>query len=271
MPSAAIIRHQIETSLSQRIPSALTPSPRTIRPVTATGISSIDAILEGGLPVGGITEVVGPECSGRTAFALSFVARLTQSGTVCAWVDVSDTLHPESAAASGVDLLRLLWIRCGISISAPESRRHKWRSLFQRNISILRRSRKACTAAASVPILAMKLKGSPIPLAVLCNRKRSPRDAQSRSAECNRNGRSSNRICANHLHNHIESLPRFANRGQGSNRPSVSPIFFCRAEASARLSWTWAASLPNMPCGCRLQRGSVIVRQRSEHKSVFFY
>ncbi len=117
MSSAAIIRHQIETSLSQRIPSALTPPPRTIRPVTATGISSIDAILEGGLPVGGITEVVGPECSGRTAFALSFVAQLTQSGKVCAWVDVSDTLHPESAAASGVDLLRLLWIRCGISIS----------------------------------------------------------------------------------------------------------------------------------------------------------
>jgi recombination protein RecA len=81
-------------------------------------IPSIDAILEGGLPVGAITEVVGPECSGRTAFALSFVARLTQSAKVCAWVDVSDTLHPESAAASGVDLHRLLWIRCGVSISA---------------------------------------------------------------------------------------------------------------------------------------------------------
>lgn len=118
MPSAATIRHQIETSLSGRIPSALTPSPRTIHPVMATGIPSIDAMLEGGLPVGAITEVVGPECSGRTAFALSFVARLTQSAKVCAWVDVSDTLHPESAAASGVDLHRLLWIRCGISIPA---------------------------------------------------------------------------------------------------------------------------------------------------------
>jgi recombination protein RecA len=118
MPSATIIRRQIEASLSQRIPSALTPSPRIIRPVTTTGIPSIDAILEGGLPVGAITEVVGPECSGRTAFALSFVAQLTQSAKVCAWVDVSDTLHPESAAASGVDLPRLLWIRCGVSISA---------------------------------------------------------------------------------------------------------------------------------------------------------
>ncbi len=119
MPSAATIRHQVEASLSQRIPSALTPSPRAIRPVTATGVSSIDTILEGGLPVGAITEAVGPECSGRTAFALSFVAQLTQSAKVCAWVDVSDTLHPESAAASGLDLHSLLWIRCGVSMSQP--------------------------------------------------------------------------------------------------------------------------------------------------------
>jgi hypothetical protein len=39
---------------------------------------------------------------------------MTQEGKVCAWVDVSDTLHPESAAALGVDLSRLLWIRCGV-------------------------------------------------------------------------------------------------------------------------------------------------------------
>ncbi len=115
MPSATIIRHQIEASLSQRIPSALTPSQRMARLVTPTGIPSIDAVLDGGLPLGAITEVVGPECSGRTAFALSFVAGLTQSAKVCAWVDVSDTLHPESAAASGVNLPGLLWFRCGVS------------------------------------------------------------------------------------------------------------------------------------------------------------
>jgi hypothetical protein len=33
---------------------------------------------------------------------------------VCAWIDVSDTLDPASAAASGVDLARLLWVRCGV-------------------------------------------------------------------------------------------------------------------------------------------------------------
>ena len=78
MRSAAQIRNQIETALAERIPAALTPSPRMSRAITATGIQSVDALLEGGLPVGAITESVGPECSGRTSLALSFVAGMTQ-------------------------------------------------------------------------------------------------------------------------------------------------------------------------------------------------
>lgn len=48
---------------------------------------------------------------------------MTQTEKVCAWVDVSNALHPESAAAAGVDLSRLLWVRCGIptSLHAPPS------------------------------------------------------------------------------------------------------------------------------------------------------
>jgi recombination protein RecA len=116
MSSAAVLRRQIETSLANRIPSALTPAPRTIRPVAATGIRTVDDLLEGGLPLGAITEVVGPECSGRTSLALSFLAQMTRAEKVCAWIDVSDTLDPESAAAAGVDLSRLLWVRCGVQI-----------------------------------------------------------------------------------------------------------------------------------------------------------
>lgn len=114
MSSAAIIRLQIEAKLARRIPSALTPAPRVIRPVSPTGVSDIDALLDGGLPVGAITEMVGPEASGRTAVALSFLRHLTHAGKVCAWVDVSDTLSPESAAATGIDLARVLWVRCGV-------------------------------------------------------------------------------------------------------------------------------------------------------------
>jgi recombination protein RecA len=113
MPSAAALRLQIENALSERIPSALTPAPRVIRPTAPTGIAALDERLGGGLPVGSMSELTGPECSGRTSLALSFVAGLTEAGRVCAWVDVSDALDPESAAAIGVDLDRLLWVRCG--------------------------------------------------------------------------------------------------------------------------------------------------------------
>jgi recombination protein RecA len=71
-------------------------------------------VLRGGLPIGAVSEVVGPECSGRTSLALSFLAQATQASKVCAWIDVSNAFDPLSAAAIGVDLARLLWVRCGV-------------------------------------------------------------------------------------------------------------------------------------------------------------
>ena len=121
MSSAAAIRLQIETALAHRIPSALTSRPRIIRPVAPAGIPELDELLEGGLPLGAIAEMTGPECSGRSAVALSFVSLLTRAGSVCAWVDVSDAFDPESAAAAGVDLSRLLWVRCGVSAERAQT------------------------------------------------------------------------------------------------------------------------------------------------------
>lgn len=112
MATAAALRLQIEESLATRFPAALSPMPRTFRETAATGIAAVDALLDGGLPVGAISEVVGPECSGRMTLSLAFLASCTARGQVCAWVDVSDALDPESAAASGVHLPLLLWIRC---------------------------------------------------------------------------------------------------------------------------------------------------------------
>jgi recombination protein RecA len=114
MRSASALRSQIEVALADRISSALTPVAKTIREVMPTGIAGIDALLDGGLPAGAVTEMIGAECSGRTGLALSFVAQITQSERVCAWIDVSNALSPESAAASGIDLKRLLWVRCGV-------------------------------------------------------------------------------------------------------------------------------------------------------------
>jgi recombination protein RecA len=85
-----------------------------IRPVMATGIENLDRLLHGGLPVGAVTELVGAECTGRTSIALSYVARMTEANKLCAWIDVSNAFSPASAAAMGIDLQRLLWVRCGV-------------------------------------------------------------------------------------------------------------------------------------------------------------
>lgn len=120
MSSASALRLQIEAALAHRIPSALTPVPRGIRPVAPTGVETVDALLDGGLPLGAITEMTGPECSGRTSLALSFVAGITRAGGIGAWVDVSNTFDPESASAAGVGLARLLWVRCGAGLAKAQ-------------------------------------------------------------------------------------------------------------------------------------------------------
>jgi hypothetical protein len=112
MPSPAALRLTIERSLERRFTAALTPAPRTLREVAATGIAEVDAYLEGGLPVGAISELTGPQSSGRTSLALAFLARRTGEGRACAWVDANDAFDPESAAACGVLLPQLLWVRC---------------------------------------------------------------------------------------------------------------------------------------------------------------
>jgi RecA/RadA recombinase len=121
MTFAATVRRQIEAALEKKIPSALTPTPKIRSAVHATGIEALDELLKGGLPQGALSEFVGPECSGRTSIALSFLARMTRQERVCAWIDVSNALDPVSAAAAGVDLQRLLWVRCGMA-PAPAQR-----------------------------------------------------------------------------------------------------------------------------------------------------
>ena len=114
MPTASAIRLQVESALAQKIPSALTPQAKMVRPVIETGIQSLDDLLRGGLPVGSVSELTGPECSGRTSIALSFLARITQADKVCAWIDASNAFDPASASAVGVNLKKLLWVRCGV-------------------------------------------------------------------------------------------------------------------------------------------------------------
>src|SRR5690242_13394078 len=98
------------------LPRGVVPGSKLeVRPAPATvssGIAQIDA-LTGGLPRGALTEIFGPASSGRTSMILAALADATRRQEVCALVDAGDSLHPESAAAAGLDLRRLLWIRCG--------------------------------------------------------------------------------------------------------------------------------------------------------------
>jgi len=79
----------------------------------ATGIAQVDVLLGGGFPRGSLVELCGRGSSGRTSLYLALLAQATVQQQACALVDVSDSLDPISLAAAGVDLARLLWVRCG--------------------------------------------------------------------------------------------------------------------------------------------------------------
>jgi hypothetical protein len=76
-----------------------------------TGIALLDS-RTGGLPRGGITEIFGPRSSGRTSTMVSILAEATEGDEVCAMVDGNNAFDPKSAAEAGVELRRLLWVRC---------------------------------------------------------------------------------------------------------------------------------------------------------------
>jgi recombination protein RecA len=106
---------RISTVLNDARLAAVTAASRlAIRPapeMVSIGIPALDA-LTGGLPRGCLTEIFGPASSGRTTVLLAALAAATQRGEFCAVVDANDAVDPQSIDAAGVDLNRLLWIRC---------------------------------------------------------------------------------------------------------------------------------------------------------------
>lgn len=125
MNTAAELRREIESALAGRIPAALSRRSVTLSELVSSGVAEVDATLGGGLPLGGITELTGPDSSGRTTLALATLAHLTQQGNTCAYIDVSDSFDPVSASAAGVNLRCLLWVRTGevdaAAVSSPFS------------------------------------------------------------------------------------------------------------------------------------------------------
>ena len=77
--------------------------------VIPTGCLPVDIALGvGGLPRGRITEIFGPEASGKTTLCLHVVAEAQKLGGTAAFIDAEHALDPSRAAAIGVDLNTLL-------------------------------------------------------------------------------------------------------------------------------------------------------------------
>jgi len=87
-------------------------SDKISRGFITTNVQELNVVLEG-FPRGAITEITGPASSGRTTLLETALAAATSRGEYCALIDASDMFDPHSAAATGVDLTRLLWVRCG--------------------------------------------------------------------------------------------------------------------------------------------------------------
>ncbi|RDE71359.1 recombinase RecA [Haemophilus sputorum] len=75
----------------------------------STGSIGLDMALGiGGLPMGRIVEIFGPESSGKTTLTLSAIAQAQKAGKTCAFIDAEHALDPIYARKLGVDTDELL-------------------------------------------------------------------------------------------------------------------------------------------------------------------
>jgi len=110
--SSKDLKAQFESKLVGRFGEAVVQRDKPSSEFTTTGLAELDG-LTGGLPRGATTEILGPASSGRTSLMLSIIAAANAREEVSALVDATDSLDARCAAQAGVDLYRLLWVRCG--------------------------------------------------------------------------------------------------------------------------------------------------------------
>jgi recombination protein RecA len=117
---ASVLKHvaRSEHLIAVRPASQLEVRPRP--EMLSTGIVELDA-MTGGIPRGCLTEICGPGSSGKTSVLLATISATTRREESCVLIDASDSFDPSSGAAAGVDLTRLLWIRCGNPLSSAIS------------------------------------------------------------------------------------------------------------------------------------------------------
>jgi hypothetical protein len=90
-------------------PGSLAPPPERLAPIP--GCPDLEAALGGGLRRGHLSEITGLASSGGTRVAVDAMAAAAARGEAVALVDACDTFDPASAAARGLDLSHVLWVR----------------------------------------------------------------------------------------------------------------------------------------------------------------
>src|SRR6266478_8034358 len=84
-------------------------SPRVRVEAIPTGAINLDAAIGiGGIPRGRVSEIFGPESSGKTTLALHVVANSQRQGGAAAYIDAEHALDVEYAKKLGVDVDNLL-------------------------------------------------------------------------------------------------------------------------------------------------------------------
>ena len=105
---SALRARKLDRTLTTTLPSWEWTDPASLLPMD---VPLVDACLRGGLPRGQLSEFSGPGSCGRMTLLLQLMSAATQRGEIVALIDTCDRLDVASAAAAGVDLDRVLWIR----------------------------------------------------------------------------------------------------------------------------------------------------------------
>ena len=124
MPSTATLRAHVESALGEHLSATPWLREKATPLMVPIGVAALDT-LTGGLPRGALSEITGPASCGRTGVMLAALAGATQRDESCALVDANDNFDPASAAAAGVDLDRLLWVRCSERDRSSLPRQHR--------------------------------------------------------------------------------------------------------------------------------------------------
>ena len=100
---------QIEKSIGKGAIMRMGAEARVRVEAIPTGAINLDAAIGiGGIPRGRVTEIFGPESSGKTTLALHVVARAQKGGGAAAYIDAEHALDVEYAKKLGVDIDNLL-------------------------------------------------------------------------------------------------------------------------------------------------------------------